>query len=316
MAQRGPVGQGAHITTVKLPGAAGAVPEKAAPQALNSKDLNVYLHTIGADYFSTLRIPVLAGRPISDADNASAPKVIVVNKAFATRYFKDRNPLGMTVRSNKADFTIVGVSGDVKYARLRDDAPPTMYVSYLQRPEISQWMAFMVRVQEDPRSVLAGIERQATELDPSVPVADMLTEQGVIDRSLFVERTFTLLSSSFAGIALVLACVGLYGTLSYMVARRTNEIGVRMALGAQRANILEMVMRDGWKMALLGIAMGVPLTLAAAKLVESRVYGISPRDPLSLALGAALVLSIALIVGLLPAWRASRVDPMVALKYE
>jgi ABC-type antimicrobial peptide transport system permease subunit len=177
-------------------------------------------------------------------------------------------------------------------------------------------MAFMVRVQEDPRSVLAGIERQATELDPSVPVADMLTEQGVIDRSLFVERTFTLLSSSFAGIALVLACVGLYGTLSYMVARRTNEIGVRMALGAQRANILEMVMRDGWKMALLGIAMGVPLTLAAAKLVESRVYGISPRDPLSLALGAALVLSIALIVGLLPAWRASRVDPMVALKYE
>lgn len=320
MAQRGPVGQGAHITTVTLPGAQGTSGQSQAHSSTfgpwSDKETPVHAHLVGDNYFNTLHVPVIAGRAITQSDTATAPKVVVVNKTFVSRFLKNQNPIGMIIRSNKTDYTIVGVSGDVKYARLRDDVPPTMYVPYQQRRELPQWMAFMVRVQGDARNASRAIERAAAEIDAGVPVADLMTEQGVIDRTLFVERTFTLLSSSFAGIAMVLACVGLYGTLSYMVARRTNEIGVRMALGAQRSNILEMVMRDGWKMALLGVAMGVPLTLAAAKLIESRVYGISPRDPLSLALGAALVLSIALIVGLLPAWRASRVDPMVALKYE
>ena len=323
IAQRGPIGQGGNITRVSLPGnrvpASGSYQSASMPE-LSSADkkpmVNAYLHLVGDGYFDTMHIPLLAGRPIGDGDIEKAHDVVVVNQAFLKRYLDGQNALGTQIGTGSSEYEIVGVAGDVKYEQMREAAPPTIYISYRQRKFLPDTMTYLVRVDGAVAPVMRAIEREALNVDPTVPVADVQTEQDAIHRALFIERSFTLLSTSFAGIALLLACVGLYGTLAYMVVRRTGEIGVRMALGAQRGNILEMILRDGWKMAIAGVLAGVPLAMAGVKVVESRIYGVPARDPLSLAIAVAAVLLMALCVGALPAVRASRLDPMVALKHE
>jgi putative ABC transport system permease protein len=216
------------------------------------------------------------------------------------------------------------MASDVKYARIRGEAPPTVYFPHTQIFAAQggsgfSW-PFMTFSIKSPRaghsSLLADIRRELTNLDKNVPMVDVKTESQVISQVLFLDRTFAALSSAFGFLALLLACVGLYGTMAYAVARKTNEIGIRMALGAERGAILGMVLRETAAIVVAGIVVGVPAAWIASSLLKTRLFGLTPHDPWSIGLSVAATLLVTMIAGYIPARRASRVDPMVALRYE
>jgi predicted permease len=280
---------------------------------------NVYTHYVGPRFLETFRIPLLLGRTIGDADIEGAPKIALVNSTFARRYLGSANPIGRRFgfeAAKNAEIAIVGVVGDARYAEMRDDPPPTVYFPYAQHLDILEFMTFEVRTASDPRNLIPAVRQVVQNLDRNVPMRDVITETEQIDQATFQERLFARLSSFFALLALVLACVGLYGMMSYAVARRTNEIGIRMAFGAERAKILRMVLREAMTLAGLGIVIGVPAVLAVSGLVATMLYGLKPTDPWTIASAAAVLAAVAMPAGYLPAHRASRVDPMVALRYE
>jgi len=280
---------------------------------------SVYTHYVGPRFFETFRIPLLLGRTIGDGDTETAPKVALVNSAFARRYLGGSNPLGRRFgfeAAKNAEIEVVGLVGDARYGELREDPPPTIYFPYAQHLDILEFMTFEVRTAGDPRNFIPGVRQVVQNLDRNLPLRDVITQVQQIDQATFQERLFARLSSFFALLALVLACVGLYGMMSYAVARRTNEIGIRMALGAERVRILRMVLRESMMLAALGIIIGVPTALAASRLIASMLYGLKPTDPLTIASATAILAVVAFLAGYLPAQRASRVDPMVALRYE
>jgi predicted permease len=280
---------------------------------------NVYTHYVGPRFVETFRIPVLFGRTIGDSDIEGAPKIALVNNAFARRYLGDGNPVGRRFgfeAAKDAEIAIVGVVGDARYGEMRDDPPPTVYFPYAQHLDILEFMTFEVRTAGDPRNLIPAVRQVVQNLDANVPLRDVITQTQQIDQATFQERLFARLSSLFALLALVLACVGLYGMMSYAVARRTNEIGIRMALGAERTKILWMVLQEAITLAGLGIVMGVPAVLAVSRLVATMLYGLKPTDPWTIFSAAAVLAAVAMLAGYLPAQQASRVDPMVALRYE
>jgi len=208
------------------------------------------------------------------------------------------------------------VVGDAKYSDLRKEPPPTVYVPYAQDLDFPGAMNFEVRTAGDPKNWIGSVRQTVQGLDKSLPLFDINTETEQIEQATFQERLFARLLSFFGLLALVLACVGLYGVMAYGVARRTNEIGLRMALGAERQNVLWMLLRETlWLMA-GGIGIGLPLALAACRLVSSMLFGLKPADPLTIATAILILVAVAALAGYLPARRASRVDPMVALRYE
>jgi predicted permease len=281
--------------------------------------LGIDIHYTGSRFFETFRIPLLLGRTIGDGDVEGAPKIGVVNNTFARRFLGSGSPIGRRFSfepSKSADMTIVGVAGDTRYGEMRNEPPPTIYVPYAQHLDILEFMTFEVRTSADPRNAFAAVRQVVQNLDRNLPIRDMSTQTEQIDQGTFQERLFARLSTFFALLALVLACVGLYGLTSYAVARRTNEIGIRMALGAERTRILGMVLRDALALAALGIVVGVPLALAASRLVASMLYELKPTDPITIAAATVLLAAVAVLAGYLPARRASKVDPMVALRYE
>jgi predicted permease len=311
--QLGPIGSGESSGDLEIPGytAAGA-------------RLAFHRHLVGPGYFATLGVPVVAGRAIGPQDGPGAPRVAVVNQAFARKYFHGDDPIGHIVRRGSAehllDWEVVGVVGDVRYNQVRNEPPPTVYFSYRQAAPRTDYvpffMSYLVRTQGEPRGVTSAVQRAALELDPDVPLANLHGETEVIDQVLFLERAFAWLASGFGLLALVLACVGLYGTIGYTVAQRTNEIGIRMALGADRTTILKAVLRETLLVVAAGIAAGIPLAWAATRLLKARLYELSPHDPATLVTAVASILVVTLAAGFLPARRASRVDPLVALRYE
>ena len=316
LSQMGPIGGGSSSGTIAIPGFTEP-----------GHDAEAHRHLVDGTYFETLRIPILLGRGIQPGDTRTAPLVAVVNQRFVHEFMKDQNPIGHTLErgggraqggviNKKLVYTIVGVSADVKYARIRDEVPPTTYFPYQQAPYDVAMMTFMVRTGGDPQAVIAGIPRQALAVDPGVPVFELRTETEQIDRTLYLERIFALLSSCFGGLALLLACVGLYGTIGYTVARRTSEIGIRMALGAARQNILAMVLRETLLIVVAGVAVGFPLAWVATRVLKAQLYDLSPHDPITIAVSVAAIAAVTLLAGFLPARRASRVDPMVALRNE
>jgi predicted permease len=277
--------------------------------------------TIGAGFFTTMGIPVLLGREIDERDRPGAPLVAVVNEAFARRSFGERSPLGQHLAMErmcpKCDIEIVGVSANSLYGNLKGAPPPTVYLPFAQGVwGPVQGMFYELRTRGNPLDYVDVVRDRVQRADPRVPLSDVRSQSARIDQTISQEIAFARLCTAFALLALVIACVGLYGTMSYNVARRTGEIGIRMALGAQRSRVLWMVLREVLLLTAVGVAISVPTALAASKLVESFLFGMKPNDPLALTGSVVTLVGAAILAGYLPARHASRIDPMVALRHD
>jgi predicted permease len=283
--------------------------------------MHVRAFVAAPNFFQTMKIPLLRGRDFTGRDDLNAPKVVVVNEAFVKQYFADRDPIGRRIAWDRTmpEMEIVGVVKDAKYYSLRNEAPSTIYLSFRQQQN-SSWMHFEVRTAADPRALIPDVRRLLASLDRSAAVFDVKTQTDQIDELLLQERLFAKLTSFFGLLALALASVGLYGILSYAVARRTGELGIRMALGAQRRNIVSMILRETMLVVAAGLALGIPAALAAGRLasgvISDLLYGLKAGDVSTVAIAAAALLAVAAVAGFLPARRASSIDPMVAVRSE
>jgi predicted permease len=273
---------------------------------------------VGPKFFETLQIPVLAGRPLRSGDFTSAPGSTwcptVVNEAFARKFFKEQNPLGRRISGLGDKYPsceIVGIVGDTKYQTLRSEISPTVYV-----PQKEGSATFEVRTIANPETIIPAVRSIVSQLDNNLPLFEVKTQSAQIQGSLFQERLIARLSSFFGGLSLLLACIGLYGLLSYEVARRTREIGVRVALGARPGDVLRFIVRQGIALSVGGAVLGILGALAATRYLASLLYGVRPDDWLTFAAVSFLLGLVALAACYIPARRAMRVDPMVALRYE
>jgi predicted permease len=280
------------------------------------KLLTNYLE-VGDDFLHTMNIPLLLGRDLNAADNAGSSPVAIVNQTFARHYFPGENAVGKTFISyhpTTRTVQIVGVAGDTKYNRVRADIPPLMYLS--QRQYASRAVSFAVRSALPPFSLLPAVRRAVAAVDSDLPLSMVRTQEQVLDESVAADRLFASLGGALAFLAILLSCIGLYGLMAYNVARRTQEIGLRMALGATRRNVAAPVLREALLLTLIGLAVGVPVTLALTRFIKSQLYGVAPADPITLAIGGALLVVVALLSAWIPARRATKIDPMVALRCE
>jgi predicted permease len=276
---------------------------------------------VGPDYFRTLQTPLLAGREIDARDSTGAPKVAVVNEAFARQFLDGANPVGQRFWIEKTPFEpetlyeIVGLVRNTKYGDLREAFEPIVYLSTAQDPFQGAGGQFLIRSSLPQAQVIAAVKRLLNEINPAIGM-NFRVFKTMIDASLLRERLMATLSGFFGLLALLLACIGLYGILSYGVASRTNEIGIRMALGAKRRDVLWLVMREALLLVAGGVAAGIPLIFALTRLASTLLFNLSPTDPVSLGAAALLMLAVAAVAGYAPSRRATRVDPMVALRYE
>ena len=279
----------------------------------------------GPRFFTTMQIPLLRGREIADSDRQGTLRVAVVSELFARANFGDADPIGRRIAiagSLKVDgeplaLEIVGVAATARYGGLKGAVPPVVYVAYAQLPPSQQrQMTYAMRTQGDPLGYVAAVRRIVHDADGRVPVTDVKTQAADIDQTINQEIVFARLCSAFAMLALTIACVGLYATMAYAVARRTGEIGVRLALGAGRGAVIWMILRDVCVLAGVGLAIGVAASVVTSRLVESFLFETQPNDPRAVAIAAAILLIAALAAGYGPARRASRVDPLTALRHE
>jgi predicted permease len=267
---------------------------------------------------------LVAGRDFNESDLAEhAPPVAVVNESFARQAYEGGSALGkpcLVANRDRLPCEIIGIVKDSRYANLRSEAQAVAYTLFLQTPTGRGQMALHVRVEGSPASAMARVREEVQQVDKDLPMFEVHTLAEEVDTALIRERLIATLSSLFSVLALLLASVGLYGLLAFAVVQRTGEMGIRMALGAGRASVVWMVMRDALSLVLLGIAIGVPATLAVAKLASTQIsgllFGLKPSDPLTILGAIGLLAVVAAIAGYLPARRASRVDPMVALRNE
>jgi predicted permease len=273
---------------------------------------------VGPNFFETMRIPLLAGRTYNSRDYVTPSerkmKVVIVNDTFAHRFFGKHNPVGQLISLEKgkpSGVEIVGVVGDAKYYRLREGIEPTLYF-----PMQPGGGTFEVRTASDPKALLPSIRRAVRSVDSSLPIYHLMTQTEQIDRAIFQERLVAWLSGAFALLALVVACIGLYGLLAHEVARRTHEVGVRMGLGASPREVLALVLGRGIRLVALGVVIGIGAALGLARYLQSLLYGVRPIDPLAYATVTILLLIVTFGACYVPARRATKVDPMVALRYE
>jgi predicted permease len=281
-------------------------------QLAGQPDISVRIHYVAPRFFETLSFPMLAGRDLAWSDREGSPRVAVVNQALASRLWGERNPIGEQALMSGASLEVVGLASDTKFDTLRQAAPPTVYLPY--RQNFASSMTFVVRTDGDPRRLVEAVRRTVAALDPQVPPYAIRTQAEQIDLAMRRERVFAALLSGFALLTLGLAGLGVYGTLAYLAARRTPEIGVRVALGAGRGRIVRLILGESSAPVLLGIAIGLWSALAAGRLVSGMLFGLQPQDTASLAASAAILLACALAAGLVPAWRASRIAPVEALR--
>jgi predicted permease len=272
---------------------------------------------VGPDYFNTMGIPLVAGRVFTERDGQKAPKVAIINEAAARKFFPSENPLGRrfgTSLDDDPDIEIVGVLRDVRYNDLRQAPPATMYMPHLQdNPED---LAFTIRTAGDPADLMSAFRTAASNADPSVPVITVQTQLSTLEERYAQEKVLAQAYALFGSIALFVAAIGLFGLMSYNVSRRTREIGIRMAMGAQSKEVLGMVLRESMLLVAVGVTIGLATALAAGRLVESQLFGLEPTDPATVGLAVTVMLLVAAAAGYLPARRAARVDPMIALRYE
>ncbi len=277
-------------------------------------DPNAHKHTVSETFFATMSIPVLLGRELRASDTESSPKVVVVNQAFARKYFPETNPLGqvLKVKGNDADWQIVGVCQDTKYTGVKDEIPPTVYFSY--RQDAIGFACFAVRTALPPQAIVPSVRKAVAAVNPLVPLAGITTQKAMRDQSIAQERMFASLCGALACLAVLLSCIGLYGLMAYNVARRTNEIGIRMALGATQRKVAWPILREAVVLGGVGAGIGIPAALALTRFIKSQLYGVAPTDPVTMAVAAVLLITVAVIAAWIPARRAARVDPMVALR--
>jgi predicted permease len=287
-------------------------------EATEGEDMNPNFNFVAPGFFSTLGMPLVAGRDLRGADVLEAPKVAVINEVFARYFFRNENPLGRHLglgRRSGCDIEIVGVVRDGKSAGMRDGPLRFVYVPYTQEPRVGG-LTFYVRSSVPPDALAPRLRSAVHRVDSTLPVTRLKTMEAQIGESLFVERMVAALSAAFGLLATVLATIGLYSVMSYAVAMRTPEIGLRVALGADGRSVLLLVLREVAVLASLGIAIGLPGGYALGKVVESQLFGLTARDPLTFGFATLALVTTALAAGLVPAVRAVRVDPMTALRYE
>lgn len=286
------------------------------------RDPETLVMSIGPTFFATMQIPILAGRDIEERDRPGSRAVAVINERFARVNFGNRNPIGEHVWIGRVeegkyrDMEIVGVVRNTHYGGVKNKIPPVVYFPYNQGYPEPEEMVFELRTVGNPLAYASVVREIARKADPHVPIADMQTESAEIDATMSQEITLARLCSAFAVLALVIASVGLYGTVAYNVARRTSEIGIRIALGAQRGRLVWLVLHEVLMLAAIGIALSVPAALAASKLVESFLFGMKWNDPWALVTAVATLLAATLVAAYLPTRKATLTDPMVALRHE
>jgi predicted permease len=274
---------------------------------------------VSPDYFRALETPLIKGRFFTDADNADAPRVIIVNQAFAKKFWPNEDALGKRItfenpKKNPKWITIVGVVGDIHHFGLDIDPKPEMYVPFAQDPYFTT--IYVVRSNQDPRSLLPAIRREIQGIDSAVPLANIRTFGDVIADSVAPRRLSVVLLALFAGVAVLLASVGIYGVMSFLVVQRTQEIGVRMALGAQRSDVLKLILGRSLKLISAGAAIGVVVALMSTSMLKALLYNVSAFDTPTFVLVTILLAAVALAASYLPAMRATKADPMAALHAE
>ncbi len=294
--------------TISVPGYAPKPEENMSP----------YFDSVSPGFFATLGIPIILGRDFTPQDKLAAHKVAIVNETFARHFFGLENPLGRQLayaKSKQPDFEIVGVVKDSKYNSLRNQNKNQVYVPYLQNEDLGEMSAY-IRTSAPPETLMPALRAEIAKIDPSLAIWALRTMESQVDESLFAERLIAILCASFGALATLLASIGLYGVMAFSVARRTREIGIRMALGAGRGRVLAMILREvGW-MCLIGVGVGVPLAIGLSRYLISQLYGVTPTDSLTLVFAALTMIVVSLIAGFIPARRAATVDPTIALRYE
>jgi len=289
-----------------------------------------YMNSISPNYFATLGVPIVMGRDFtlkdvqrvkhaSEPDNFS-PTTVMINESFARKFFAGRNPIGLHIGfgsdpGTKTDMEVIGVVKDIKYTNLRDEIPVQAFVPYLADEHIGG-MTVYLRTSVDPHEIMSIVRQKVRRLDPSIPIYEMRTTEQQLDLSLRTERLVASLSTVFGFLATLLAVIGLYGVMAYTVARRTREIGIRMALGALQGNVIWMIMREVLAVLAAGVVIGIPAAVGLSRLIRSQLYGLTPYDPGTLASATLVLAAVACLAGFIPALRASRIDPTHALRYE
>ena len=261
---------------------------------------------------------MVSGRSFGAQDTASSQMVAIINQALARRRFPNMNPVGKRFRPDadaKDWYQIVGVCADTHYATLRNEPPPQFFVSYVQQKGVGG-MTYAIRTKLPVAGLVPALRKVVQGADRDLPIIDIRTQQEQIDANMQMERMFAALTSGFGVLALVLACVGIYGIMAYSVANRRNEIGIRLALGAQPGQVRGMILRESTWLAIAGIAVGAGAALGLTRLIKTMLYGIQPYDPLTMASGVLILLAVALAASWIPARRAAGVQPMEALRHE
>ncbi|MGC2659867.1 MAG: ABC transporter permease [Bryobacteraceae bacterium] len=298
--------------------------------AAGSQRAEPYMNWISPGYFAALKVPLLSGRDFTLNDTHSifhgpdpdsfTPDVAIVNETFVNKYFNGRDPLGLHIGlgndpGTKTDIQVVGVVKDIKYTNLRDQIPPQCFLPYLADRDIG-FMTVYVRTTIDTQQLAAAVRAKVRQLDPNLPLYHLRSTNQQIDISLRTERLVASLSTVFGLLATLLAVIGLYGVMAYTVARRTREIGIRMALGAVQGSVIWLVMAEVLLLIAIGIAAGLPTALALGQLAKSQLYGLAPHDVLTISLATLTLIGVAGLAGFIPALRASRIDPIRALRHE
>ena len=286
-----------------------------------SEDTHVKENWVGRDYFATMGIPLLSGREFGVSDTAASPEVAIVSEAVARRFFGGRNPVGLHLgigpKQNKAhpNVEIVGLVRDSKTTDAHEDVNPIVYLPYTQDPDLGN-ITFYVRTAQNPDSLAKPLREAVARIDSNLPVFAVMTLAAQVEDTEFDDRLLTMFSACFGFLASLLAAIGLYGVMAYVVVRRTREIGIRLALGATRENVGWLILREVVRMSVVGLAIGLPLAYGVGRLVESQLFAVKASDPLVFLAAAVALAAVAMLAGWLPARKAASVDPMVALRYE
>ena len=310
----------AHVSAFAGDTESGNITVETGPQDSLPEDQSVSKNSIGPGYFATMGIPLMAGRDFARTDSASSQKVAIMNETAAKRFFPNRSAVGSRMAFGTGDgveleIEIVGVVRDSRHANVREEIRPFVFTPYSQNEDLGA-ITFYVRSTQAPSAIIPAIRNQVKTLDANLPIYDIKTVETTISENLMGERLLALLSLSFAGLAALLAGIGLYGVLAYQVEQRRREIGIRVALGASPGSVRWLILGQGIRLTVIGVALGLAGGFALARVLASMLFRVGESDPFSYFIAAAILLGVTLLACYLPARRATKVDPMIALRCE